>query len=314
MHKLALNLDFLTRGHNAEGGCLMKYFSRYLPLTEESRQQSLYILAGGHGVISPHTAYPPTNHPTDHLFSWEQGRMLQEYQIVYISRGGGIFESRSAGRLRIEKETLFALFPGEWHRYSPDKETGWDEYWVAFQGKMARTLMAESSLSPAAPLLSGQSRERIQHEFVQIMEEMRREAIGYQRIVGARTMLILATATASSLRRSFEGTDILYAIEKGKSLLVDHVDQNINMEEMAAGLGVGYSLFRKAFRKYIGMSPAQYHLELRINEASNLLRTTTLPIAAIAMRVGFESPAYFCRIFKRKTGHAPSEYRAMVQG
>jgi len=240
--------------------------------------------------------------------------MLQEYQIVYIPRGGGVFESRSAGRLRIEKETLFALFPGEWHRYSPDTETGWDEYWVAFQGKMARTLMAESSLSPSAPLLSGQSRERIQHEFVQIMEEMRREAIGYQRIVGARTMLILATATASSLRRSFEGTDILYAIENGKAQLIDQLDQNISMEEMAAGLGVGYSLFRKAFRKYIGMSPAQYHLELRINEAGNLLRTTTLPIAMIAARVGFESPAYFCRIFKRKTGHAPSEYRAMVQG
>jgi len=291
----------------------MKYFSRYLPLTDEAWHQSLHVLASGYQEIPPNTAYPAGHHPADHLFRGDQGRTLQEYQIVYITAGGGVFESRSAGRTRVEAGTLFVLFPGEWHRYSPDPKTGWDEYWVAFQGRMAGLLVSESSLSPSAPLLSGQASERIQHEFVQIMEEMRREAVGYQRIVSARTMLILATATASSLRRSFEGTDILSAIEKGKALLCDNLDQNINMEEMAASLGVGYSLFRKAFRKYIGMSPAQYHLELRINESGNLLRTTTLPIAAIGARVGFESPCYFCRIFKRKTGLSPSEYRAAVQ-
>ncbi|MCW3059450.1 MAG: araC 2 [Capsulimonas sp.] len=292
----------------------MKYFSRYLPLADEARQQSLYVQARGHQLIPPHASYPPTSHPADHQFRWEQGRTLQEYQLVYIASGGGLFESRSAGRRRIEAETLFILFPGEWHRYSPDPETGWDEYWVAFQGRIAETLIAESSLSPSDPLLGGQPTERMQHEFVQIMEEMRREAIGYQKVIGARTMLIMATATASSLRRGFEGTDILNAIERGKTILFEQMEQNINMEEMAATLGVGYSLFRKSFRKYIGMSPAQYHLELRINEASHLLRTTTLPIAAIGLRVGFESAGYFCRIFKRKTGQSPGEHRNMAQG
>ena len=292
----------------------MKYFTRYLPLTDEARQQSLYVLASGHQAIPPHTPYPPTNHPADHHFRWEQGRVLREYQLVYVARGGGVFESRSAGRRRIEAEMLIVLFPGEWHRYSPDPETGWDEYWVAFQGRTAATLVAECSLSPAEPLLGGQSTERIQHEFVQIMEEMRREAIGYQKIVCARTMLIMATATAAALRHGFEGTDILNAIEQGKAMLFEQMDQNINMEEMAASLGVGYSLFRKAFRKYIGMSPAQYHLELRINEASHLLRTTTLPIATVGARVGFDSAGYFCRIFKRKTGQSPGEHRAVTQG
>ena len=292
----------------------MKYFSRYLPLSDDARKQSLYVLASGYTVIPPHTPYPPTIHPADHQFRWEQGRMLQEYQLVYIARGGGVFESHSAGRRRIETGMLFMLFPGEWHRYSPDPETGWDEYWVAFQGSTAETLVAESSLSPAEPLLDAQLSERIQHEFVQIMDEMRQEAIGYQKIIGARTMLIMATATASALRRDFEGTDILNAIERGKALLFEQIDQNINMEEMAASLGVGYSLFRKAFRKYIGMSPAQYHLELRINEASHLLRTTTLPVATIGIRVGFESAGYFCRIFKKKTGQSPSEHRAVTQG
>lgn len=292
----------------------MKFFSRYLPLTEEARQQSLYILASGHQTIPPNTSYPPMSHPTDHQFRWEQGRVLQEYQMVFIAGGAGIFESRTAGRRPVKTGTLFVLFPGEWHRYSPYPQTGWDEYWVAFHGQMAESLVKESTLSPADPLLGPLPGDRIQHEFVQIIEEMRQEAIGYQKIVGARAMLLMATATASILRQGFEGTDILHAIERGKAALFDQLDQNINMEKMAADLGVGYSLFRKTFRNYIGMSPAQYHLELRINEASHLLRTTTLPIAVVGARVGFDSACYFCRIFKRKTGQSPSEHRAVTQG
>lgn len=30
--------------------------------------------------------------------------------------------------------TVISLFPGEWHSYHPDDETGWDEYWVGFKG------------------------------------------------------------------------------------------------------------------------------------------------------------------------------------
>ncbi|BDI32856.1 transcriptional regulator [Capsulimonas corticalis] len=292
----------------------MKYFSRYIPLTDEARRQSLYVLASGYTIIPPHTPYPPSIHPADHQFRWEQGRMLREYQLVYIARGGGVFESRSAGRRRIEAGTLFMLFPGEWHRYSPDAEIGWDEYWVAFQGPTAETLVSESSLTCAEPLLGAPLSDRIQYEFVQIMEEMRREAIGYQKVIGARTMLILATATASVLRHEFEGASVLGAIERGKGVLFEQIDRNVNMEEMAAELGVGYSLFRKAFRQYTGMSPAQYHLELRVNEASHLLRTTTLPVAKVAMRLGFDSASYFCRIFKKKTGQTPCEYRMGTQG
>ena len=112
----------------------MKNFYRYLPLGEDVRTRSLYVVAGGYTMIPAHTPYPPMLHPSDHHFLWRQGRTLQEYQLIYITRGGGLFEGKSCGCCRLQAGSLFLLFPGEWHRYSPDPATGWDEYWVAFQG------------------------------------------------------------------------------------------------------------------------------------------------------------------------------------
>jgi len=91
------------------------------------------------------------------------------------------------------------------------------------------------------------------------------------------------------------------------------LDQNVNLEDLASSLNIGYSLFRKVFRAYTGFSPGQYHLELRINHAMNLLTMTTLPLAVIGDRVGMDPPGYFSRLFKKKTGYSPREFRMLSQ-
>ncbi len=129
----------------------MEHFYRYLPISDETRQQSLYVIAGGFTLIPPHTSYPPQPHPADHQFRWDQGRTLPEYQLIYITRGGGVAEFATGGVRSIQAGDFFMLFPGEWHRYHPDDGTGWDEYWVAFQGARAAQIVAEYPLTRADP-------------------------------------------------------------------------------------------------------------------------------------------------------------------
>ena len=291
----------------------MKHFFRYLPLSDEIQRQDLFVLAGGYTLIPPETPYPPMSHPADHDFRWQQGRTLQEFQIIYVTRGTGVFETKTAGACAIHAGSLFMLFPGEWHRYAPDIKTGWDEYWVAFQGNAANGIAADNALSPSSPVLQASVDEALLENFVRIADEMRDEAIGYQKIIAARTRLIFALASAAADRVSYKDTDRLRVIERAKCLLLEKVDQPVIIEEMAADLGIGYTAFRRTFREYTGLSPAQYHLQLRLNMARELLRTTTLPVAVVGQRVGFDSAYYFARIFREKTGYTPSAYRAMSQ-
>jgi hypothetical protein len=60
--------------------------------------------------------------------------VLKEYQLVYITKGEGFFESGSCRKQCVKAGTMILLFPDEWHSYYPCRETGWDEYWVGFKG------------------------------------------------------------------------------------------------------------------------------------------------------------------------------------
>jgi AraC-like DNA-binding protein len=63
------------------------------------------------------------------------------------------------------------------------------------------------------------------------------------------------------------------------------------------------------FRSVLGLAPIRYLTGWRMHVAEDLLRTTILPVAAIASRVGYESEEAFSRAFKRAHGLAPSLWR-----
>ena len=290
----------------------MKQVYHYLPLSDEVRRRNLYVLAAGSAHVPPDTPYPPPAHPQHHQFQWHQGRVLQEYQSVYITRGTGILETKTGGMQKISSGDLFILFPGEWHRYGPNPETGWDEHWVAYQGRQVAELVSEHCASLSEPLFHTDINELLQREFLRIEEEVAEEAIGYQNVVTARAQMILALAMVSHQRRN-QTTDVLEIIKRTKELLLEQIDQPVDMEEVAAGLHVGYSWLRKMFRQHTGLPPAQYQMQLRLHHACELLRTTALPISVVGTRSGFVSAYYFARVFRSKMACTPSEYRQRFQ-
>jgi len=67
--------------------------------------------------------------------------------------------------------------------------------------------------------------------------------------------------------------------------------------------------FIRRFTKATGMSPLAYVHALRLEEAKQLLETTDLPIEAVANEVGYEDTSFFGRLFRRKAGISPLQYR-----
>ena len=103
----------------------MKNYFIYLPNRKSHDPWECVSTSVGYSKIAPYHEYPPLRHPVDHHFTWANGRVLQAYQIIYISEGRGVFESESTNkRSRVGAGNVLLLFPGIWHRYAPDEKTG----------------------------------------------------------------------------------------------------------------------------------------------------------------------------------------------
>ena len=290
----------------------MKYACRYLPISEDTQNQGLYVIAGGYTHIDANTIYPPTFHPTGYQFDADKGRILQEYQVVYIAKGKGDFRTTASGRHRIVAGSMFILFPGEWHTYKPDISTGWHEYWLALRGRDVHSLLQSYGITRSNPIMEIGVHEGIVSDYTQLVEELLSESVGYTHIAASFAQLILARASAYSQRLSLAYSPLHINIEQARSQLLTNYTQPFDFEEYCRTTGMSYHNFRREFKRITGFSPSRYQMQLKINEACRLLQYTHLSVGDISARLGFESIFYFSRLFKQKTGVSPLNYRSQT--
>ncbi|MGH3488301.1 MAG: helix-turn-helix transcriptional regulator, partial [Actinopolymorphaceae bacterium] len=91
--------------------------------------------------------------------------------------------------------------------------------------------------------------------------------------------------------------------------LREHACSPLSVHEHARRIGLSLSSLRRAIRRGGGCSPKEYVLRVRLNRAKELLAESDLRVAEIARKVGHDDPAYFTRMFTRRTGMPPSAFR-----
>lgn len=283
-------------------------FVKYINAGPLDKEWGLYLTVAGYAQIPPSLVYPPRMHPSGYFFTWEKGRVLQEYQLNYITEGSGIFET-GTDQFQVVPGSMLILRPGMWHRYKPDPKTGWNEHYIGFSGDFCSHLFHEGFFQAGKPVMYVGFQESLLKLFFEIIQQVKDEKTGHQQVAAANTILMLGKILSVVRNQEFAGKSIERIIRKACLHFRENLDTNVNIETLAKELHVGYSYFRQMFRKYTGISPTQYHLSLRIQKAKDLLVSTDQSFKEIAIDLGFESYFYFSRIFKDKTGKSPMEFR-----
>jgi AraC family transcriptional regulator len=91
-----------------------------------------------------------------------------------------------------------------------------------------------------------------------------------------------------------------------------HLSESIALADMAAAAWLSPFYFLRAFKQSLGVTPGQYVLDRRMERARFLLKSTTLSVAAVGIRVGFDHASHFSRAFRRVVGVAPSMFRSSL--
>ena len=283
--------------------------SIYLLSNEQDIHWGLTVSTVGFQHILPGEAYPPKGHPQQYSFQAGRGRVLDEYQFVYISSGRGTFKSESFGQTTVSEGDMFLLFPGEWHSYKPDEATGWDEYWMGFKGLNIDNRVTNRFFLPQEPIFHVGLNEDIVRLFRNAIAIAREQGIGFQQMLGGVANMLQGYAFALNRHNSFEDQEAAEAIHKAKIIMTEKFSQRISPTDVADAICMGYSKFRRLFKEFTGYAPLQYLQELRLQRSKQLLASTNLSLAEIADRVGYDNADYFSAAFKKKNHITPANFR-----
>ena len=282
---------------------------KYMIANEKDHRFGVVINSVGFQAIHPGTTYPPSEHPSHHYFNASKGRILQEYQLVYITKGKGIFFSDENTKIEIERGDLLLLHPGQWHTYFPSPETGWNEYYIGFEGSIIENLIQTSFLSDRNTCIKVGLSESLVQLFGQSINIAQADKASVQQYLGGVLMHIIGLTFSILSNRQFEVNNMDQKIESAKIFMYENIYGDVDVEKLAERLNLSYSWFRKIFKDYTGYAPAKYFQELKIQKAKEMLAHTSMSIKEISFTLGYTTSEHFFSLFKRNVGMTPSEYR-----
>lgn len=98
-------------------------------------------------------------------------------------------------------------------------------------------------------------------------------------------------------------------LAQADALLRAHLDRPLAISELAEALFISPGYLRQLFQRAYGHGPMHHLLDLRIEQAKQLLAAGNLPVAEVARHCGFASAFHFSRVFSRLAGQPPSRWR-----
>ena len=215
-------------------------------------------------------SYPPKGHPFGYTFNPERGRILDEFSLIYITKGRGTFQSGNCSEKKITKGDVFLLFPREWHTYRPAKDIGWNEYFVTFQGEYFNKLL-NKIFQPNDPIIHIGINEIVKH-FLEMLDYAKAQSPGFQAVMAGIMMHMIGDIYSINKNYDCEPAS-LQKIQEACVLILENIYDKLTPEDIAESINMSYSNLRKSFKRYTG------------------------------------SANYFSCFFKSKTGISPLSYR-----
>jgi AraC-like DNA-binding protein len=283
----------------------------YLTAPDAVRRFGSWCVTAGEARTPAGTRYPPAElqHPSPYRAVSETGRVLDELQLVYIADGSGQFEDANGRPRRVEPGSCLFLMPGVWHRYRPDADTGWHEYWVGVRGDPVLRAARALGLDGRGALIRASGNDRLVEVYRELLDLAAvHDTASHIAMVGkVLELLALVARGRRGDRRSQNGSDpVDSAIRVMRACVRDRLD----LTQLIRETGLPEASFRRSFRRRTGSSPYRYFMTLKVNAVKTELARTEQPLKAIAAQLGFTDQYHLSRVFKDYTGVSPSRWRA----
>ena len=285
----------------------MENYFQYLTEAKNADEWGISVPTCGYQHIFPGDSYPPEGHPDSHSFNLDSGRILNDCHILYIPTGSGKLITASQ-EWDINSGDIIVLAPGKWHNYQPHENTGWEEYWIGFNGNyISNYIMRELIPHGTSYVKHLGFQDELIYLFNQSLGLIKKNSLGFQKILAGIVLQLVAYVVSHE--------NIKVESRNGKIVrqTINHIKKNLKHEidfrSLSNELNLSYNRFRSIFKGETGLSLQQYVIHERLENAKRMMINTDLSLKEISARTGFRSQYYFSKIFKIKVGYSPSKAR-----
>jgi AraC family transcriptional regulator len=148
-----------------------------------------------------------------------------------------------------------------------------------------------------------------------LLAQLVRHAVSREHAAGSLYLDTMNLAVAAHLSHLLSPRHPLAApvddkrLRRALAYIHDNIAEDLALDAIAAEAAMSRFHFVRTFTKAQGSTPMQYVIHQRMELAKALLRTTRLPIAAVAANVGYNDTSRFTQHFRRHTGTTPGAFR-----
>lgn len=238
--------------------------------------------------------------------------------------GGYIINMTIEGRCRIfEGDSAFfctpgdiLLFPPEVHqRYTPKPDSpDWRHRWVHFRPRAnwANWLKWKRQTNKVGRLFL--STPTLVAEFDSIFQQIEQNLRTAQCFSENLALNLLERLLIRCYQESPESQrpPVDPRIEKACQYLMNNLSREITLDDIASHVCLSPSRLGHLFREEMGVNIVRWLEDQRVTLAKDLLQNSYTPIAKVASQIGYEDPMYFSRVFRKRIGMTPSEYRRIA--
>ena len=248
----------------------------------------------------------------------------EEFEITLVQKGTCIYQI-NLHPYKISQGDILILPPGMLHGTGEQPETEFITDSFVFCLDMLESQRTDSCTTEFfAPLISGMlcfpvylpaedSMARLLGEsFEKIRQTFLQKPLGYELEIKSELLhlFFLLYSQVPYQRSSQEHREITEKLKLVLQFIQDHYQQGITVKELAELCHFSEYHFMRFFKRHMNMTSIEYLNQYRLEMASRQLAETNLSVTSIALESGFNNISYFNRVFKRKFGVTPMEYRA----
>lgn len=237
-----------------------------------------------------------------------QYEQIDYYLLHYILDGEGLF-FMNGEVYHLKKGDGFFIPPHTDNNYYPLEGNPWIYRWIGINGTQAKELLSRCGLSEDNYVFNYTKDNKIDDYFRNIYDSCSSnrllEGLGYL----YQFLSTLMNDHSSDFTNSSPPSKVY--ISKSIEFIKENYTKNISVSDISDYLNIDRSHFFKIFKKDMMISPQDYIINYKIKQACDLLRKSSYSISEISNSVGFSSPSYFSKIFKKNMDTTPLKYKEL---